>query len=73
MLLALQPDDAMTRADLGMPANWNWATRDAGEATLRAATRGRPEMLGRAIHLAGRNSHGRFFFRPSAGVKFLGG
>jgi hypothetical protein len=29
-------------------------------------------MLGRAIHLLAATSHGRFFFRPSAGVKFLG-
>jgi predicted TPR repeat methyltransferase len=45
--LALQPDDAMTRVDLG--------------------------MLGRAMHSLAAASHGRFFFRPSAAVKFLGG
>lgn len=71
-LLALRPDDAMTRADLGA-CQLEMGTRDAGEATLRAATRGRPEMLGRAIHTLASASHGRFFFRPSAAVKFLGG
>ena len=70
-LLALRPDDAMTRADLAA-CQLESGTRDAGEATLRAATRGRPEMLGRAIHLLAATSHGRFFFRPSAAVKFLG-
>ena len=70
-LLALRPDDAMTRADLAA-CQLESGTRDAGESTLRAAARGRPEMLGRAIHLLAATSHGRFFFRPSAAVKFLG-
>jgi len=70
-LLALRPDDAMTRADLAA-CQLEMGARDDGESTLRAATRGRPDMLGRAIHLLGATSHGRFFFRPSAAVKFLG-
>jgi Tfp pilus assembly protein PilF len=70
--LALQPDDAMARVDLGT-CQLELADRSAGEASLRAATRGRPEMLGRAIHSLASASHGRFFFRPSAAVKFLGG
>ncbi len=70
-LLARRPDDAMTRADLAA-CQLESGTRDAGESTLRAATRGRPEILGRAIHLLAATSHGRFFFRPSAAVKFLG-
>ena len=70
--LALQPDDAMTRVDLGM-CQLELVDRSAGEASLRAATRGRPEMLGRAIHSLAAASHGRFFFRPSAAAKFLGG
>ena len=70
--LALQPEDAMTRVDLGM-CQLELADRSAGEASLRSATRGRPEMLGRAIHSLAAASHGRFFFRPSAAVKFLGG
>ena len=71
-VLALRPDDAMTRADLGA-CQLEMGERDAGESSLRAATRGRPEMLGRAIMLLAATSHGRFFFRPSAAVKFLGG
>lgn len=70
--LALQPDDAMTRVDLGM-CQLELADRSAGEASLRAATRGRPEMLGRAMNSLAAASHGRFFFRPSAAVRFLGG
>jgi tetratricopeptide (TPR) repeat protein len=70
--LARQPDDAMTRVDLGM-CQLELADRNAGEASLRAATRGRPEMLGRAMTSLASASHGRFFFRPSAAVKFLGG
>jgi hypothetical protein len=35
--------------------------------------RGRPEMLGRTILALAAASHGRFFSRPSAAVKFLGG
>ena len=70
--LALQPDDAVTRVDLGM-CQLELADRNAGEASLRTATRGRPEMLGRAMHSLAAASHGRFFFRPSAAVKFLGG
>jgi tetratricopeptide (TPR) repeat protein len=70
-LLALRPDDAMTRADLGA-CQLEMGARDAGESTLRAATRGRPEMLGRAIHVLAETSHGRFFFRPSVAAKFLG-
>ncbi|MGH6713359.1 MAG: tetratricopeptide repeat protein [Bradyrhizobium sp.] len=70
-LLALRPDDAMTRADLGA-CQLEMGARDAGESTLRAATRGRPDMLGRAVHLLAATSHGRCFFRPSAAVKFLG-
>jgi Flp pilus assembly protein TadD len=70
--LARQPDDAMTRVDLGM-CQLELADRSAGEASLRAATRGRPEMLSRAMHSLAAASHGRFFFRPSAAVKFLGG
>ena len=71
-LLALRPDDAMTRADLAA-CQLEMGARETGESTLRAAARGRPEMLGRAIHLLAATSHGRFFFRPSAAVKFLGG
>ena len=70
--LALQPEDAMTRIDLGI-CQLELGERSAGEASLRSATRGRPEMLDRATHSLAGASHGRFFFRPSAAVKFLGG
>ena len=71
-VVALQPDDAMTRIDLGI-CQLELAERSAGEASLRAATRARPETLNRAINALVTSSHGRFFFRPSAAVKFLGG
>jgi len=45
--------------------------RDAGQASLREAMRGRPEMFGRAILSLAATAHGRFFFRPSAAAKFL--
>ena len=50
------------------------ATRaDAGEASLRSALRGRPQMLGRVTFALVNSSHGRFLFRPSAVAKFLQG
>ncbi len=70
--LARQPEDAMMRVDLGI-CQLELGARDEGEVSLRAATRGRPEMLDRAINALASASHGRFFFRPSAAVKFLGG
>jgi hypothetical protein len=45
--------------------------REAGEATLRAAARGVPQMAGQAITSLASASHGRFFLRPSAAAKFL--
>jgi hypothetical protein len=45
--------------------------RDAGEASLRAATRGIPQLAGQAITSLAAASHGRFFLRPSAVAKFL--
>ena len=68
--LALHPDDAMTRADLST-CLLEMGERDAGEANLRLALRGRPQMLGRANYALVHSSHGRFFFRPSAVAKFL--
>ena len=46
--------------------------RDAGEASIRMATGGRPQMLGRAIVSLAASSHGRFFLHPSAAARFLG-
>ena len=68
--LALHPDDSLTRADLAA-CLLEMGQRDAGEAHLRSAARGRPQMLGRTIYAMAMSSHGRFFFRPSAAVKFL--
>jgi tetratricopeptide (TPR) repeat protein len=70
--LALRPDNATARANLAV-CQLEMGERDAGEASLRAATRGRPEMLGRAIHSLAAASHGRFFMRPSAVTKFFNG
>lgn len=69
-VLALQPDDAMTRTEFAV-CLMELGERDAGEANLRAATRGRPQMLLRAIHSLAAPSRGRFFLRPSAAAKFL--
>jgi tetratricopeptide (TPR) repeat protein len=70
--LALRPDDVMTRSNLAA-CLLEMGERDAGEANLRVAWRGGPQMLGRASHALAASSHGRFFFRPSALAKFLQG
>ncbi len=69
-ILALRPDDPMVRADLAA-CLLEMGDRDAGEANLRLALRGRPQMLGRAAHALVASSHGRFFFRPSAAANYL--
>jgi tetratricopeptide (TPR) repeat protein len=68
--LGLRPDDAMARADLAA-CLLEMGQRDAGEASLRSALRGRAQMLGRATYALVNSSHGRFFFRQSAVAKFL--
>lgn len=70
--LALGPDDALVRADFAA-CLLEMGDRPAGEAALRAALAGRPQMLGRATYALVHSSHGRFFFRQSAATKFLGG
>ena len=70
--LALRPDDGLTRADLGA-CLLEMGEREAGEASLRSALRGRPQMLGRTTYALAASSHGRLFFRPSAVSKFLQG
>jgi len=70
--LALRPDDAMTRADLAA-CLLEMGKRDDGEASLRLALRGQPQMLGRATYALIHSSHGRFFFLKSAVAKFLQG
>jgi Flp pilus assembly protein TadD len=68
--LGLRPDDAETRNILGA-CLLEMGDRDAGEASLRAAARGTPQMAGQAIKWLAAASHGRFFLRPSAVLKFL--
>lgn len=68
--LGLRPDDAMSRNNLGL-CLLEMGQRDAGEASLRAAARGAPQMAGLAITSLATASHGRFFLRPSAAAKFL--
>ena len=68
--LALQPDDAVTRSSLGA-CLLEMGERDAGEASLRLAARGGPQMAGAAITALASASHGRFFLRPSEAAKFL--
>ncbi len=71
-VLALHPDDALTRADLAT-CLLEMGEREAAEAALRAAFRGRPQLLGRGVYALVHSSHGRFFFRQSAAAKFLRG
>ena len=68
--LGLQPDDVLTRINLGK-CLLEMGKRDAGEATLRAATRAAPQLAGRAILALAAAPHGRLFLQPSAAVKFL--
>ncbi|HVX78326.1 MAG TPA: tetratricopeptide repeat protein, partial [Bradyrhizobium sp.] len=68
--LGLRPDDAMTRTNLAT-CLLEMGQREAGEAALRTALRGQPQLLSRAIYALGYSSHGRFFFRQSAAAKFL--
>jgi Flp pilus assembly protein TadD len=70
--LGLRPDDAASRNSLGM-CLLEMGDRNAGEASLRAATRDAPQLAGQAITSLASVSHGRFFLRPSAAVKFLNG
>jgi tetratricopeptide (TPR) repeat protein len=68
--LGLRPDDAMSRNNLGA-CLLELGQRDAGEASIRAAASGAPQMTGLAITSLASASHGRFFLRPSAAAKFL--
>ena len=69
--LGLRPQDALARANLAA-CLLEMGERDGGEAALRSVMRGRPQMLGRAAYALSASSHGRFFFRRSAVVQFLG-
>src|SRR5262249_22861477 len=68
--LAMRPDDAVTRTNLGI-CLLEMGERDAGEASLRAAARGPARTAGRSITALASVSHGRFFLRPSAVAQFL--
>lgn len=68
--LALRPDDALTRINLGK-CQLEMGERDAGESTLRAATRSAPQLAGRAILALAAAPHGRAFLRPGAAAAFL--
>jgi Flp pilus assembly protein TadD len=68
--LRLRPDDAMSRNNLGL-CLLEMGEREAGEASLRAAAPGAPQMAGLAITSLAASSHGRFFLRPSAAAEFL--
>jgi predicted Zn-dependent protease len=70
-VLALNPDDALARANLAA-CLLELGQRDGGEAALRSVLRGRPHLLGRVAYVLAASSHGRFFFRPSAAAKFFG-
>lgn len=70
--LGLRPDDAMSRNNLGA-CLLELGLRDAGEATIRAAANGAPQLTGLAITSLASASHGRFFLRPSEAAKFLRG
>ncbi|MGA7804247.1 tetratricopeptide repeat protein, partial [Bradyrhizobium sp.] len=71
-VLAQHPDDASTQINLAASL-LELGEREAAEQNLRAAMRGRPQMLGRAIHSLAAASHGRFFLRLSSVAKFLHG
>jgi predicted Zn-dependent protease len=70
-VLALNPDDALARANLAS-CLLELGQRDGGEAALRAVLRGKPHLLGRVAYVMAAASHGRFFFRPSTAAKFFG-
>jgi Flp pilus assembly protein TadD len=69
-VLALRPDDPVARSSFGA-CLLEMGERDEGEANLRLAARGGPQMAGRIITTLASASHGRFFLRPSDAAKFL--
>lgn len=68
--LAVQPDDAMSRTNLGI-CLLELRVREEGEAALRETVRRNPQMAGQAVTSLASASHGRFFLRPSAAAKFM--
>jgi tetratricopeptide (TPR) repeat protein len=70
--LALRPDDAAARKNLGA-CLLEMGEREAGEASMRTAIRAAPQLTGPAIISLAAASYGRFFLRPSAAANFLHG
>lgn len=70
--LALNPEDIATRMSLGA-CLLELGEREDGEASLRVAARGGPQMAGQAITALASAAHGRFFLRPSDAAKFFRG
>jgi tetratricopeptide (TPR) repeat protein len=68
--LLARPDDAMTRIALARSL-LEIGDRAAGEAALRAAARGDPQLGRLAMTALAAASHGRFFLRPSAAASFF--
>jgi predicted Zn-dependent protease len=68
--LALKPDDAAMRINLGK-CLLEMGEREAGESTLRAAVRGAAPIAGLAIRALAAAPFGRLFLRPSAAARFL--
>ncbi len=71
-VLEVRPSDAATRIELGK-CLLEMGKRDAGAATLCAATQGSAELSGPATMALATASHGRFFLRRSAAAKYLRG
>ncbi|HZZ89960.1 MAG TPA: tetratricopeptide repeat protein, partial [Caulobacteraceae bacterium] len=68
--LALRPGDAVTRIGLAKVL-LELGERDAGEASLRAATRGATQLTGLALTALAATPRGRLFLRPSEAERFL--
>lgn len=69
--LAVRPQDLGSRLGLAKSL-LELGDREAGEAALRAAIDGSPELTGLAVSTLTAASHGRFFLRPSQAERFLG-
>lgn len=69
-VLARQPLDVVTRNNLGI-CQLELGDRAAGEASLREAIRGAPQLAGQAITALTSASRGRFFLRAGAMTAFL--
>jgi len=70
--VASRPDDADARLALGK-CLLELGQRDAGEAAVRAATRGGTQGAAEAVHALAATPHGRVFQRPSQATAFLRG